>query len=254
MTIFRTASAILLSVGTALWATDPAPRSTERDTTSAVRQNRSYGRRDALDDALLRAGFQFKAATEENPYIHRDVHNQARWSNELGTGFFNNEVKLTASDAAIEDRFGFAVSISGDTALVGVPDDDDAGAGSGSTYVYQRNAGGADNWGEVKKLIASDAGGGRGFGVCVSIDGNTAIIGTRANNAAYILERNEGGTNNWGEVTKLTGSDTVGADNFGLSAVISGDTAIVAAQRRCGQQFRIRLHLPAERGRNEQLG
>ncbi len=44
--------------------------------------------------------------------------------------------KLTASDAATGDRFGNSVSLSGDTALVGAYQDDDAGDGSGSAYVF----------------------------------------------------------------------------------------------------------------------
>jgi hypothetical protein len=52
------------------------------------------------------------------------------------------EFKLTASDAAAGDRFGFGVALSGDTALVGATHDDDAGSDSGSAYVYIDLAGG----------------------------------------------------------------------------------------------------------------
>ncbi len=44
--------------------------------------------------------------------------------------------KLLAVDGAASDEFGFAVSISGPTAVVGAPLDDDNGAGSGSAYVF----------------------------------------------------------------------------------------------------------------------
>jgi hypothetical protein len=45
--------------------------------------------------------------------------------------------KLTASDAASEDRFGRFVSLS-DTgrAIVGAPLDDDGGSSSGSAYIF----------------------------------------------------------------------------------------------------------------------
>jgi len=36
-----------------------------------------------------------------------------------GTGFFDLETKLTASDAAARNHFGISVAISGNTALVG---------------------------------------------------------------------------------------------------------------------------------------
>ena len=45
-------------------------------------------------------------------------------------------IKLTANDAASYDGFGAAVTISGDTVVVGAPSDDDAGTESGSAYVF----------------------------------------------------------------------------------------------------------------------
>jgi len=44
--------------------------------------------------------------------------------------------KLLASDGAAVDQFGVSVSVSGDTAAVGVPFDDDNGNDSGSAYVF----------------------------------------------------------------------------------------------------------------------
>jgi hypothetical protein len=45
--------------------------------------------------------------------------------------------KLTAADAAEDDWFGYSVSISGNTVLVGAPYDDDEGNDAGSTYVFR---------------------------------------------------------------------------------------------------------------------
>lgn len=146
------------------------------------------------------------------------------------------EVKiLTASDAADRDNYGISVGISGDTAVVGAAFNDDAGNGSGSAYIYERSNGGADNWGEVKKLTASNASSGDQFGISVGISGGTAIIGAeRADNpsnsgSAYIFERNTGGANNWGEVKILTASDAASFDNFGSGVGISGDSVVVGA-------------------------
>jgi len=156
--------------------------------------------------------------------------------NEGGAENWGEVRKLTASDAAAGDRFGESVSISGDVAIVGANRNDDSGIDSGSAYIFARNEGGADNWGEVRKLTASDAVGGDRFGSSVSISGDLAIVGALRNDddgpssgSAYIFGRNEGGTGNWGEVTKLTASDAVGGDRFGSSVSISGDVAIVGA-------------------------
>jgi hypothetical protein len=47
--------------------------------------------------------------------------------------------KLLASDGAAGDRFGRAVAVSGDTAVVGAVLDDDNGSFSGSAYVFVRS-------------------------------------------------------------------------------------------------------------------
>ena len=93
---------------------------------------------------------------------------------------FIERKKLTASDGAADDLFGWSVSISGDTAIVAAPGDDDHGSDSGSAYIFSRDQGGADNWGQVKKLIASDGAADDCFGGSVSISGDTAIVGAEA--------------------------------------------------------------------------
>ena len=134
--------------------------------------------------------------------------------------------KLTASDGG--NFFGISVAVSGDTILVGA-----WGYGvGGAAYIFQRDQGGTDNWGEVKKLTASDAEAGDRFGLSVALSGDTTLVGAHFNGAggaAYIFQRDQGGTDNWGEVKKLLASDAQASDNFGWSVAVSGDTAIVGA-------------------------
>ncbi len=47
--------------------------------------------------------------------------------------------------------------------------------------MFDRNEGGADNWGEVEKLTASDAAGGDALGSSVSISGDMAAVGALGN-------------------------------------------------------------------------
>ena len=76
--------------------------------------------------------------------------------------------------------------------VVGADMDDDAcpsdpDCNSGSAYVFARNQGGANNWGDVKKLTASDAAAGDRFGVLVAISGDTIVVGAyRDDTAAFI--------------------------------------------------------------------
>ncbi len=155
-----------------------------------------------------------------------------------GTNNWGLVKTIAAVDGAAEDRFGNAVAINGDTAIIGAyPDDTGTNINQGSAYIFERNSGGANNWGQVKKLTASDGADQDWFGWSVSISGNTAIVGAisddvGANNSqgsAYIFERNAGGPNNWGEVKHFIASDGAAFDTFGKSVAISGDTAIVGS-------------------------
>ena len=155
---------------------------------------------------------------------------------EGGAGNWGEVTKLTASDAQIGDRFGNSVAVSGDTAVVGAYREDAGGTDAGAAYVFQRDQGGPGNWGEVKKLTASDAQDIDEFGISVAVSGDTAVVGAHladagGNNAgaAYFFERDQGEANNWGEVKKLTASDARFGDNFGISVALSGDIAVVGA-------------------------
>ncbi|HKQ89941.1 MAG TPA: hypothetical protein VJZ77_04600 [Blastocatellia bacterium] len=144
--------------------------------------------------------------------------------------------KLTASDGAEGDAFG-AVAIYEDTVIVGAFSHAVGNnLSQGAAYVFERNQGGADNWGEIKKLIASDGAQGDGFGGAVAIYEDTIIVGAFGNpffditaGSAYVFERNQGGADNWGEVKILTASDNVDPDFYGISAAIYEDTVIVGA-------------------------
>jgi outer membrane protein assembly factor BamB len=143
---------------------------------------------------------------------------------------FTQTKKLTASDAAANDEFGYSIAINGDTVVVGARLKN---SNTGAAYIFERNQGGAENWGQVKKLTASDAAVNDQFGISVAIDFNTVVVGAWLKNsntgAAYIFERNQGGAENWGQVKKLTANDAAGGDDFGSSVSINADTVVVGA-------------------------
>jgi hypothetical protein len=173
-----------------------------------------------------------------------------------GAGNWGEVRKITASDGQPLDSFGRGVALSGDTAVVGAEGATIGGLAVGAAYVFERNQGGADNWGEVKKLIASDGQFADLFGEKIAIDGDTAFIGARGKDymfmdagAAYIFERNRGGPDNWGEVRMFASPDPNALAEFGGSVAINDDTAIGrrGIRRRC-------LCLWPRRGRAGQLG
>ena len=156
--------------------------------------------------------------------------------NQGGADNWGQAKRITASDAAANDSFGASVSISGDTVVVGAYGDSDNGNVSGSAYIFERNRGGADNWGQTKKITAADGAASDRFGNSVSISGDTVVVGANGNSepayatgSAYIFERNQGGADNWGQVKKIVTSDGVANDNFGISVSISGDTVVGGA-------------------------
>jgi Cadherin-like domain/FG-GAP repeat len=121
-----------------------------------------------------------------------------------------------------------SLSISGDTAVIGKPTTSQGGIGT--AYVFVRSG---STWSQQAVLTDpnSSVNGSLGyFGVSVSIDGDTAVIGadqeavngTNFQGAAYVFVRS-GRT--WSEQAELT---TPGFF-FGSSVSVSGDTAIVGA-------------------------
>ena len=85
--------------------------------------------------------------------------------------------KLTASDGATFDDFGWSVSVSGDTIVVGAIDDDDNGNNSGSAYVFVKSSGGWDDTTETAKLADFGGAADDDFGWSVSVSGDTVVVG-----------------------------------------------------------------------------
>ena len=143
---------------------------------------------------------------------------------------WSEEAKIQASDKAGGDDFGWSVSISddGNTALVGSWGD---GSSAGAAYIFTRSG---TTWSQEAKLVADDGSVGDRFGrtVCISGDGNTALIGaswqSSYTGAAYIFTRS--GTT-WSQEAKLQSDDIAAGDYFseGLSISDDGDTVVIGA-------------------------
>jgi hypothetical protein len=149
--------------------------------------------------------------------------------------------KLVASDAAANDLFGVSVAISGDYALIGAEGEGGSGSQRGAAYLFYRNQGGADNWGELKKIVAGDAGNDDVFGYSVAIDGDYLVVGADREDgagtnrgAAYLFYRNQGGADNWGQLFKLTADDAVDNNLFGYRVDINGDFVLVGSPYSAG--------------------
>ena len=142
------------------------------------------------------------------------------------------EQKLLAGDGAGGDGFGSSVSVFGDTVIVGSGGDDNKkGVNAGSAYVFRFDPDGPGGWTQQQKLLAFDTAVVGSFGFSVSISGDAAVIGSLLSDdrsAAYVF-RFDGESSQWLPEHKLVPSDGAGADQFGRSVAIDGDTAVIGA-------------------------
>ncbi len=143
-------------------------------------------------------------------------------------------MRVTASDAASADDFGYSVAIEDDTVVVGsVLDDNAGGVNAGAAYVYFRSG---TAWSEQAKLVASDAVVNDRAGYAVAISGDTAVVGAILADlpgaadagVAYVYVRS-GAV--WSEQAKLTASDAANSDTFGIFVSLAPDLAVIGAHQ-----------------------
>jgi len=151
--------------------------------------------------------------------------------------------KLTQDDGdgSYSNKFGWSVSIDGDTMVIGAREDNEKGSSSGSAYVFTRTTAGdlTSGWTQVAKLTADDGAAGDNFGYSVSIDSDTMVVGAwfddnekgSSSGSAYVFTRDTAGdlTSGWTQVAKLTADDGAVEDYFGSSVSIDGNTVVVGA-------------------------
>jgi hypothetical protein len=146
------------------------------------------------------------------------------------------EIKLLADDAAIGDKFGHAVAISGDIAVVGAYLDDDAAANTGSVYVFRWDGA----WLEPVKLRAPDAAMDDQFGsaVCVidgPFDADLVAVGApyadhggATAGAAYAFHYDG---IDWVATDPLVATDAVGDEELGSAIAVSSDFLLIGAPK-----------------------
>ncbi|MFO1065865.1 MAG: hypothetical protein U0892_18535 [Pirellulales bacterium] len=119
------------------------------------------------------------------------------------------EAKLSGD--TVGERFGTAVAISGDTAVIGAP-------GSSSFYVFVRN--GITWTRQFKTTIGSTS---DLYGSSVAIDGDHLLVGAPGNDRVDIWQRS--GTT-WARVAQVSGTPGSG---FGSTVSLSGDNLVIGA-------------------------
>jgi VCBS repeat-containing protein len=148
-------------------------------------------------------------------------------------GQWSETRKLLASDGAANDGFGSAVALNGDyAACAALGAKIGSHAKQGAAWLFTRNAGGTDAWGQARKFTANDGRANDGFGSALILSGDTLAIGApladvddhKDQGAAYVYTHNEGGSDAWGLSVKVTAANGAAGDQFASSLAVSGDT------------------------------
>lgn len=146
----------------------------------------------------------------------------------LDGGVWTIDDTLSPGELEAGDHFGISVAISGEYALVGSVNDDDAGLNAGAVYVYHR---GDSGWTEVDKLTADNAAEHEAFGYNVALDYPYAVVGaynddepvSRAG-SAYVY-RHDGTT--WHLVAELDAPEPKVEERFGWDVDVAGEHLVV---------------------------
>ena len=155
------------------------------------------------------------------------------------------------------DWFGYSVSASGDTVVVGAPQEDSSSLGvnstpnelaagsSGAAYVFVRTAGVWTQQAYLKPVAVGPGGqAGDHFGWSVAISGDTVVVGApdedsatfgvnstpaegASNSGAVYVFTRTGGV--WSQQAYLKTNATRSSDEFGFSVAISVDTIVAGA-------------------------
>jgi hypothetical protein len=150
---------------------------------------------------------------------------------------YSYEGALVPSDIQASDRVGrpdLDYSNGSYTLAVGVPYEDTGGTSAGAVYIFTSTTGESGTWSQQQKIQASSTGASDYFGISVSVNGNTLVVGANGDDdtvtnagAIYIFERS--GTT-WTQATKLQAPTPEGSGTFGSAVAVDGDYIVVGAK------------------------
>jgi hypothetical protein len=183
---------------------------------------------------------------------------------------WKQEAYIKAANADINDQFGIALSLSGDTLAVASyresssqstitngngASSDNSSLYSGAVYVYKRDG---VSWSQEAYIKAVNSESYDCFGNAISLSGDTLAVGavsessnlTTITNGSVIADNNLGGSNGAVYVYKRTGANWIQEayikaansnvlDQFGNTVSLSGDTLIVGSVSESSNQTTI---------------
>lgn len=216
----------------------------------------------AIEGNTLVAG-----ARDDTPIIGQPAFGAA-YVFEFDGATWTRQQKLSASDGAASDHFGWSVAVSDNVVAVGARDDDTVvGPDAGSAYLFTRSG---TTWTQQQKLVPVDSFNGDRFGASVALSFGNLVVGAaekplaspNGQGAAYVYV--PGVTSTFLTVRKLDNSQALltwstNATGYVLETAaslpamtwssvtnaveIAGDQFAVTVETASGRQF-FRLHKP----------
>jgi len=161
------------------------------------------------------------------------VSTGAAYISEFNGSTWSAPIRITAPDAASNDRFGNSVSISGDTLVVGASNDHVGGVRTGSAYVFKKQGA---TWNFIARLNANDAADADSFGAQVAISGSTIAVSAPDDDdlgfftgGVYVFEL-IGGV--WTQTRKLLAEQSEAGDVMGrIGLALDGNTLVASTNQ-----------------------
>ena len=195
-----------------------------------------FGRSLAIDNDYLVVGANYEGSHAGAIYIFNKDYDPLT-PNDISSNAWGELKKIVPSDIENYDKFGESVAINGDYIVVGSLKGDAGATNSGGAYIFKKDQGGTDNWGQIKKITAIGIDDNDDFGQSVSINDDYLVIGAPGDDdlytntgSIYIFGKNLGGSDNWGQITKLNASTPINSsDIYGTCVLISNNYLFVGA-------------------------
>ncbi len=181
----------------------------------------NFGRALALEgDTLVIGADRYDASVPDAGAAYVFTRAGATWT---------QQAKLVASDGAFNERFGYAIDLSGAMAVIGAYGNEGRGPLTGYAYVFLEDAG---TWSQQQKLVTMPYVDGDRFGQAVAVDGDTIAVGARLDD---FTEKDSGSVHLftrtgtvWSRLTRLAASDQAADGEFGYKIALDADTLVAS--------------------------
>jgi len=187
----------------------------------------NFGKSVSIDNDLILVGatdYDYDSDGDGAAFLYKKEYDNDIW----------NQIKrIVPSDSIQATDFSQSLDLNGDNAIIGAVNTDNE---KGAAYIFNRNYGGENNWGEVAKLTASNFNQVKFFGWSVSISNNTAVVGapfldgdiynSSSPGAAYLFKEEN---NIWTETEIINSPTSSSSDFFGFAVSNDADDLLITA-------------------------